>query len=87
MALSFRGNIFAVPLTDTSPAANAAQLAIYRSMTGEQRLLLALEMSMSVRELNRAGIRNQHQGWTDAEINRELLRLAFLPKTLPDALP
>jgi len=36
-------------------------------MSGEQRLLLAFEMSMSVRELNRAGIRHDHPDWTEAQ--------------------
>ena len=72
-----------MPLTDTSPAAQAVQLEHYRSMTGEQRLLLAYEMSMSARALNRARLRHEHPHWTDAEIARELLRLAFFPKPLP----
>jgi hypothetical protein len=75
-----------VSLTDTSPAAAAIQLNFYRAMSGEQRLLLAFEMSMSVRELNRAGIRRDHPDWTEAEIARELLRIAFLPQPLPGPL-
>ena len=46
---------FSVPITDTSAAAQAIQLNIHRSMTGEQRLLLAYEMSMFARELNGRG--------------------------------
>jgi hypothetical protein len=68
-----------VPITDTSPAAQAIQLAIHRSMSGEQRLLLSFEMSMFARELNRARLRSEHPEWAEAQIARELLRLAFFP--------
>ena len=40
---------FSVPTTDTSPSAKALQFAIQRAMTGAQRLLLALEMSLFAR--------------------------------------
>jgi hypothetical protein len=59
------------------------QLEIHRAMTGEQRLLLAYEMSMFARELNRARLRREHPEWAEAEIARELLRLAFFPAPLP----
>jgi hypothetical protein len=72
-----------VPVTDTTPAAKAVQLEIQRSMTGEQKILLAYEMSMFGRELNRARLRQEHPEWTEPQIKRELLRLAFFPKPLP----
>lgn len=72
-----------MPVNDTSPAAQALQLENYRAMTGEQRLLLAFEMSEFGRELNRARLRQEHPHWTEAEIERELLRLAFFPQPLP----
>jgi hypothetical protein len=56
-------------------------------MSGEQRLLLAYEMSMFGRELNRARLRDEHPEWTEAQIARELLRLAFFPQPLPAGLP
>jgi hypothetical protein len=62
------------------------QLEIHRSMTGEQRLLLAYEMSMLARELNRARLLSEHPDWPEARIARELLRLAFLPAPLPAGL-
>jgi hypothetical protein len=75
-----------VPLTDTSFAAQAVQLEIHRSMSGEQRINLAFEMSMFARELNRARIRHEHPEWSEAQIARELLRLVFLPSPLPVGL-
>jgi hypothetical protein len=55
-------------------------------MTEEQRLLLALEMSLFARSLAKAGIRHEHPDWTDGQVARELLRLAFLPQPLPEKL-
>jgi Rv0078B-related antitoxin len=74
-------------MSDTSPAARALQLQILNAMSGEQRMTLAYEMSMFARELAREGIRRDHPDWTEAQIARELLRLAFLPAPLPAGLP
>lgn len=73
-------------ITDTSPQAQALQFKIQNAMTGEQRITLAYEMSMFARDLAREGIRRDHPDWTEAQIARELLRLAFLPATLPPGL-
>ena len=73
-------------ITDTSPEARARQLEILRAMSGEQRMLLAYEMSMFVRELMREGIQRDHPEWTEALIARELLRRAFQPDPMPDWL-
>jgi hypothetical protein len=72
-----------VPITDTTSAAQAVQRRIQQAMTGEQRLLLAFEMSLFARQLARAGIRQEHPEWSETEVARELLRLAFLPAPLP----
>ena len=75
-----------MPITDTSLEAQAVQLQIQRAMPGEKRLLIALEMSLFARELAAAGIRRDHPQWTEAQVARELLRLAFLPNPLPAGL-
>jgi hypothetical protein len=72
--------------TDSSPAAQAVQFEIQRSMSGEQRIVLAYEMSMFARELNRVRIRREHPEWQESRIAREMLRLAFLPAPLPPGL-
>jgi hypothetical protein len=72
-----------VPHTDTSPAAQAAQLGILRAMPAEQRILLAFEMSLFARELSRERIRREHSEWSEAQVMRELIRLAFLPEAMP----
>jgi hypothetical protein len=53
-------------------------------MSGEQRLLLAFEMSMLARDLSRERIRQEHPDWPETQVARELLRLAFFPAPLPD---
>ena len=55
-------------------------------MSGERKIILAYEMSMLARELNRARLRQEHPEWKEKEIVRELLRLAFFPKPLPAGL-
>ena len=76
-----------MPHTDTSPAAQAVQLEIQRAMSGEQRILLAFEMSLFARELAKAGIQREHPDWPEARVARELLRLAFFPAPLPTWIP
>ena len=74
-------------MSDTTPEARAIQEQILRNMTGEQRLLLAWDMSLFARDLARVGIRNDHPDWTETQVARELLRLAFFPDPLPPGLP
>jgi hypothetical protein len=56
-------------------------------MTAEQKIQISYEMSMFVRELQSARIRQDHPEWTEAQIKREVLRLAFFPQSLPAGLP
>ena len=76
-----------MPIRDTSPDAERVQLDVFRRMTGEQRLKLALEMSDFARGLSLSRIRAEHPEWSDWEVKRELLRLDFLPDPLPAGLP
>jgi hypothetical protein len=76
-----------MPTRDTSHDAEQVQLGVFRKMTGEQRLKLALEMSDFARELSLSRIRAEHPEWSDWEVKRELLRLDFLPDPLPSGLP
>jgi hypothetical protein len=55
-------------------------------MTGEQRLLLAFEMSLFARELAKERIRQEHPEWAETQVERELIRLALLPVPLPAQL-
>ncbi len=62
---------------DTSPEAAAIQQAIFRRMTPEQRLRLALEMSESMRDIALAGLRSRRPELSEAELSRELIRLMY----------
>ena len=76
-----------MPIRDTARDAEQVQLEVFRRMTGEQRLKLALEMSDFARELSLSRIRAEHPEWSDWQVKRELLRLDFLPDALPPGLP
>jgi hypothetical protein len=52
-------------MTDTSPSAQVVQLKVQRAMSGEQRLLMAFEISMFARELAMARIRSEHPDWPE----------------------
>ena len=73
-------------ITDTDPAAQAVLLETQRALSGEQRMLLAFEISLFARELAKEGIRREHPEWPEERLARELLRLAFLPAPLPAPL-
>ncbi len=72
-----------MPLSDTSPAAKKMQMQMEAAMTGEERILRALEASLLVREFAKSRIRSNHSDWTETQVTRELLRLQFLPNKLP----
>lgn len=73
-------------MNDTTPEAAALQTAIHRKLTSAQRLTIAVEMSMMVRELSAARLRREHPEWSEFEIKRELLRYAFGRQELPEPL-
>jgi hypothetical protein len=57
--------------------AHTVQLRIQREMSGEQRILIEFEMSLFARELAREGIHRDHPEWSETQVARELIRLAF----------
>jgi len=77
-----RGNILLMPISDTSPEIQAMQDRMIMSLTGEQ-LKMALEICEVSRSLAKAGIRSDHPEWSEKQMNREILRLAFFPNALP----
>ena len=72
--------------SDTTPEAAAIQSRVIARLTVAQRLELAFEMSQMGRALARARLREEHADWDDADLDRELLRLAFAPDDLPRGL-
>jgi hypothetical protein len=72
---------------DTSPEAARVQIELLRNMTGEQRIKIAFKLTDFMRRMALSRIRSEHPEWTEWEVKRELLRIAFLPKPLPPGLP
>jgi hypothetical protein len=56
------------------------QIAIYRQMTGAQRLQVGFELYELARALVRAGVRQQHPAWEDAQIEQEVVRRFLLAR-------
>jgi len=75
---------------DTTIDAWHVQRDIFRSMSGSQRVAMAVEMSDSARALTEAGIRHRHPDWTDLQVLDAMLeRLlgAELARTVRMARP
>jgi hypothetical protein len=53
-------------------AALDEQIARYRRMTGEERLLIALRLHQLASDITRAGIRHQHPDADEDEVERLL---------------
>ena len=63
-------------MQDTTLEATAIQAGILRKLSGGERLQIALDMSIMVRELSKKRLRLEHPEWSDSDFNRELLRYA-----------
>lgn len=63
--------------------ADEIQRSILRSMSCSERLRLACDMSDMAHDLCLARIRQQHPDWTEAEVIREMVRVAFAPQPTP----
>jgi hypothetical protein len=63
-----------MPSSDTSPAAAAVQLEIYRRMGPEARLRVGLELTALSRRLLEEGIRKRHPEYDTAQLRWALLR-------------
>ena len=74
-------------MSDTTLSTARMQLAAQRRLTGEQRLSLALEMSGLARQLLLARLGHEHPDWSRRQLERELLRSAFLTEDRSSELP
>jgi hypothetical protein len=68
---------------DTTQEAVNVQASIHRRLSGTDRLGLAVNMSITARELSKTRLRRAHPEWSELQLNRELLRYAFAPTLLP----
>lgn len=60
-------------MQDTMPEAKEVQTAAYRRMGAERRVMVALDLSETVRELARTRIRNMHPDFDERAVEDELL--------------
>ena len=63
--------------SDTDPKVAAKQREMFRRMTNEERVQMAIEMSNSIREVALDGIRMRQPGISPEEEMRELLRVMY----------
>ncbi|MBI5685218.1 MAG: hypothetical protein HZC54_09055 [Verrucomicrobia bacterium] len=66
----------------TPDAALERQIELYRQMTGEQRLAVALRLHEMACDVAREGIRHQHPGAGEQEVERLLRERIELSRTL-----
>ena len=64
---------------DTTAEAREVQLGVYRAMTGEQRVALALQLSDEMRQLSIDGIRSRHPDFDDQQVRAEFLCILYGP--------
>lgn len=53
-------------------------------MSGEQKILLSLEISLFDREIRKQKIRRDHPEWSELDLMHEIMRQAFRPGPVPD---
>jgi hypothetical protein len=64
-------------------SAEALQTRIQRELSGPERLKIAVEMSLLARGLSLSRLRAEHPQWSESELLRGLVQLAFSPDALP----
>jgi len=72
---------------DTSPAADAVQLEVYRRMPPEERLRVGLELTELSRGLLVAGVRARHPEYDEEGIRLASIRLWLGPELFRRAYP
>jgi hypothetical protein len=61
-------------------------LLVQSFMTGEQKLLLALEMSLFDRDIRKQKLRREHPEWSELEVMHQIMRQAFRSEPVPEWL-
>ena len=55
-------------------------------MTGEQKVLLSLEISLFDQEIRKQKIRREHPDWCELEVMHQIIRQAFRSQPVPEWL-
>lgn len=69
-----------MPLNDTDPEIRRRQLVVYRTMSPQQRVDVALGLSEEVRKIAIDGIRSRGPAMSDSQVHEEWLRLLHGPQ-------
>jgi hypothetical protein len=67
-------------LADTDPEIRRRQLGLYRAMTPQRRVELALSLSEEVRAVAIDGIRSRNPTMNEAQVHQEWLRMLHGPQ-------
>jgi hypothetical protein len=70
---------------DDDPGQRGAFL-VQSFMTGGQKILLSLEISMFDREIRKQKIRRDHPEWSELEVMHEIMRQSFRSEPVPEWL-
>ena len=73
-------------LSDTAPDAAEVQLRVLRGLSGAERVDIAYDLSMMLRDVAAARVRQQHPDWSESDVVRQLLREAFPHESFPGPL-
>ena len=72
-------------ITDTTPAAEKRQHEIFKRMSGERRLLLAMSFSDQIRDIAIEGLRRRHPSVSEEDLKeiyfREIFGIAITHRT------
>jgi hypothetical protein len=73
--------------TDTSKEALQVQVNGWRRMTGEHRVLRAMQLNETARQISAAGIRNRHPEYTPEQVQLALGRLRLGEELFREVFP
>jgi hypothetical protein len=76
--------------TDTTPAAQKRQHEIFRRMSGERRLLLAMAFSDQIRDIAMEGLRRRHPSASEEALKAIYIKEIYgviMPQRIERAIP
>ena len=77
-------------ITDTTPAAEERQHEIFRKMSGERRLLLAMAFSDQIRDIAMEGLRRRHPSASEEALKAIFIKEIYgvtMPQRIERAIP
>lgn len=73
--------------SDTTTQSQHRHDDLFRAMTCDQRVAMAVEMSETVRQVAREGVRMRHPGYTDEDVRLTSIRLLLGDELFAAAFP